>query len=170
MIELSTPLSRGTQTTMLAKATADSPRGVQDWFSKPGAVLCSSCGNRRGDQPSHAANSQEDRAEEGRRSARRHNANSFGVRFESCVTLANNTHCGCSTDDVRSAFRPGASELPGYCTPVVCVLNVVGVSGVAPYKQTNKQTKSIMGASGGNSQQIRVLIQDLTSTEHDKLF
>ena len=133
-------------------------------------MLCSSCGNRRGDQPSHAANSQEDRAEEGRRSARRHNASSFGVRFESCVTLANNTHCGCSTDDVRSAFRPGASELPGYCTPVVCVLNVVGVSGVAPYKQTNKQTKSIMGAGGGNSRQIRVLIQVLTSTEHDKLF
>jgi len=35
----------------------------------------------------HAANSQGDRAEEGRRSARRHNANSVGVKDESCVTL-----------------------------------------------------------------------------------
>jgi hypothetical protein len=35
----------------------------------------------------HAANSQGDRAEEGRRSARRHNANSLGVRIESCMTL-----------------------------------------------------------------------------------
>jgi len=35
----------------------------------------------------HAANSQGDKAEEGRRSARRHNANSLGVRVESCVSL-----------------------------------------------------------------------------------
>ena len=35
----------------------------------------------------HAANSQGDRAEEGRRSACRHNANSLGVRVISCVTL-----------------------------------------------------------------------------------
>jgi len=35
----------------------------------------------------HAANSQGDRAEEGRRSARRHNANSLRVRVESCVML-----------------------------------------------------------------------------------
>jgi len=35
----------------------------------------------------HAANSQGNRAEEGRRSARRHNTNSFGERVESFVTL-----------------------------------------------------------------------------------
>jgi len=35
----------------------------------------------------HAVNSQGDRAEEGLRSACRHNANSFGVGVESCVTL-----------------------------------------------------------------------------------
>jgi len=45
---------------------------------------------RKGDGVStciHAVNSQGDRAEKGSRSARRHNANSLGVRVESCVTL-----------------------------------------------------------------------------------
>ena len=35
----------------------------------------------------HVANSHEDRAEEGRKSDRRHSANSFRERVESCVTL-----------------------------------------------------------------------------------
>ena len=36
--------------------TAHSTRGMQGWFSKPEAMLCSSCRNRRGDQRSHICN------------------------------------------------------------------------------------------------------------------
>ena len=66
----------------------------------------------------HAANSQGDRAKEGRRSARRHNANSLGVRVESCVTLVagivvcvsraggvESSIIGCKARKVKSADR-----------------------------------------------------------------
>jgi len=43
-------------------------------------------------------------------------------------------HCG-------NALEPGASVLPYYGAPFVCVLNGLGgVSGVASHTQTNKQT------------------------------
>ena len=58
---------------------------MQGWFSKPAAVLP---GTREGISGCiHALNSQGDRAKEGHRYARRHNANSLGERVESCVTL-----------------------------------------------------------------------------------
>jgi len=44
----------------------------------------------------HAENFQGGKAEEGRRSARRHNANSLGVRVESCVTLVSSIVVGVS--------------------------------------------------------------------------
>jgi len=53
----------------------------------------------------HAANSQGDRAEEGRRSDRRHNPNSLGVRVESCVTLvASIVVCVSQTKGVESSI------------------------------------------------------------------
>ena len=51
------------------------------------------------------------------------------------ITYVSKVHCG-------SALGPGASGLPYYCAPLVCVPNVQGGLAVWRfYKQTNKPTR-----------------------------
>jgi len=42
-------------------------------------------------------------------------------------------HCG-------SAFEPGASGLPNYCTPLVCVLDIIG--GLSVFRHNNKKNRN----------------------------
>jgi len=54
-----------------------------------------------------------------------------------CLALLAGGHV--SKVHCRSAFDPGASGLPSYCTPLVCVPAVIG--GLAVWRHNNKQKK-----------------------------
>jgi len=53
------------------------------------------------------------------------------------IMYVSKVHCG-------SAFGPGASSLPSYCAPLVCVLN--GLGGLAVWRLTHKQINGMISS------------------------